>query len=680
MTDDAQDGASHQDDETLAELLVRWEELREQGRDASAVELCQDCPHLIDELQRRIDALLATAWLNEPLVAPEPVETPRFQASTSGEAPVLAGRYRLDVLIAEGGFAQVWRGFDLELHRAVAVKLPKPSRLNSTDAFIAEARRVARLKHPGIVPVHDAGRVDDTYFIISEFIEGGSLGDQIKDRPPGIDKAIQWLAEIADALEYAHEQGIIHRDIKPPNILIDHHGRALLADFGIAHSSTKTGRFAPSLGTLQYMSPEQLNGETIDRRSDLYSLGIVLHELLTGGVPYSSPEPQVLRREIVSGAKVKSPDIPAELRRICNKALERDPAARYASAAEFAADLRRIQERSTHRRAVVLTMVGTITAAGLGMWWWSSQAPEPPSKARRPSPPPLEADWLAHVASLPAPEQFQAVLEKLRERNPSFEGEVKHVIENGAVTEIEFVGEYVEDISPLQALKELRIFNGAASGSTRVNGGFYDLSPLSDLKLTKLEIAFNERIDDLSAIHRLPLRELICNRTQVADLSPLSGMPLEYLDVGATPVADLSPLRGAPLRTLRCFQTQVDDFSPLAGMPLEQVRCQDSPLASLAPLAGAPLQGLECHRTPVADLSPLRGNEVLQGLNIVHTKITDLSPLLETPNLKLLWCTLVDERDGPILRKVTSLEQINSLPVEEFWREFEKRRASGSAG
>jgi hypothetical protein len=82
----------------------------------------------------------------------------------------------------------------------------------------------------------------------------------------------------------------------------------------------------------------------------------------------------------------------------------------------------------------------------------------------------------------------------------------------------------------------------------------------------------------------------------------------------------------------------------------------------------------------VADLSPLRGNGVLQGLNIVHTKITDLSPLLETPNLKLLWCTLVDERDGPILRKVTSLEQINSLPVEEFWREFEKRRASGSAG
>jgi len=656
---------------------VRWEELREQGRDVSAIELCQDCPHLIDELQRRIEALQATAWLNEPLVDPEPLDTPAFPAFAPGEPRVLAGRYRLDLLIAEGGFAQVWRGFDLELHRVIAVKLPKPSRLNSTDAFIAEARRVARLKHPGIVPVHDAGRIDDTYFIVSEFIEAGSLGDQIKDKPPGIHKAIRWLAEIADALEYAHEQGIIHRDIKPPNILIDHHGRALLADFGIAHSSTKTGRFAPSLGTLQYMSPEQLNGDAIDRRSDIYSLGIVLHELLTGSVPYSSPEPQVLRREIVSGAKVKSPDIPAELRRICLKALERNPADRYASAAEFAADLRSVEEKTTHRRAVVRTMLGTITAVGLGTLWWAQQSPPVARKPNQPAAPPLEESWLAQVASLPAQEQIEAVVKKLRERNPSFDDQVTHVIENGAVTEIQFYGEYVEDISPLRALKDLRVLDGTGSGSTRINGGFYDLSQIADLKLRKLMIGFHERIDDLSALRGMRLELLKANRTRISDVAPLSGMPLEFLDIGATSVADLSPLRGMPLRTLMCFQTQVEDFGPLKGMPLEQVRCQDSPLSSLAPLAGAPIQGLECHRTPVASIEPLRGNESLQGLNIVFTRVTDLSPLLETPNLQLLWCTLVDDRDGPILRKVKSLVEINSQPVEEFWRDFEKRQAGG---
>jgi Leucine-rich repeat (LRR) protein len=126
------------------------------------------------------------------------------------------------------------------------------------------------------------------------------------------------------------------------------------------------------------------------------------------------------------------------------------------------------------------------------------------------------------------------------------------------------------------------------------------------------------------------------------------------------------------------YQTQVADFSPLEGMPLEQIRCQDSPLTSIEALAGAPLKGLECHRTSVADLSPLRGNQTLHGLNVIHTKITDLSPLLETPSIKVLWCTFVDERDGPILRQVKSLEYINDRPVELFWQDYDQRR-SGAA-
>jgi tRNA A-37 threonylcarbamoyl transferase component Bud32 len=666
VTDQAQDGDSHQDDEILADLLVRWEELREQGRDVSAIELCQNCPHLIDELQRRIDALQATAWLNAPLSDRPPFDPPPDLGTIGGESRVLADRYRLDVLIAEGGFAQVWRGYDLELQRVIAVKLPKPSRLNSKDAFIAEARRVARLKHPGIVPVFDAGRVEDTYFIVSEFVEAGSLGDQMKTSPPGRDKAVQWLAEIAEALEYAHGQGIIHRDIKPANILIDHHGRALLADFGIAHSSTKTGRFAPSLGTLQYMSPEQLNGEPVDRRSDLYSLGIVLHELLTGGVPYSSPEPNVLRREIAAGAQVTASDIPAELRRICNKALERDPNARYASAAEFAADLRRISTTGSGRRAVLQTTLAAV-AVGLGTLWWTNTS----SKTRRPprrrlTAPRIPDAWFREVASMPAADQFQTVVRKLRERNPRFDGKVKHAVENGVITEMEFCSDYVEDLTPLRALPHLRKLSCFGTATNRANGALYDLSPLSDMQLTSLEIGFNEQIDDLTDIRHLPLKHFLCSRTKVADLSPLQGMPLTSLDIGSAPVSDLSPLRGMALQSLMSYQTQVADFSPLEGMPLEQIRCQDSPLTSIEALAGAPLKGLECHRTSVADLSPLRGNQTLHGLNVIHTKITDL------------WCTFVDERDGPILRQVKSLEYINDRPVELFWQDYDQRR-SGAA-
>ena len=678
MTDQAQNGDLHQDDDILAELLVRWEELREQGRDISAIELCQDCPHLIDELQRRIEALQATAWLNEPLADPPPLEPSSSTVTARGEPRVLADRYRLDVLIAEGGFAQVWRGFDLELQRTIAVKLPKPSRLNSTDAFIAEARRVARLKHPGIVAVFDAGRVDDTYFIVSEFVEAGSLGDQLKNNPPSQDKAVQWLAEIADALEYAHSQGIIHRDIKPANILIDHHGRALLADFGIAHSSTKTGRFAPSLGTLQYMSPEQLNGERIDQRSDIYSLGIVLHELLTGSVPYSSPEPSVLRREITSGAQVRAADFPAELRRICSKALERDPAARYASAADFANDLRRIHGATSHRRAILQSTIAA-AALGLGGLWWTNRASRPSRPARRRLTAPRIGDaWCQEVASMPAAEQLQAVVRKLQERNPRFDGKVKHVLDNGVITELEFYTDYVEDLSPIRALHGLRYLNCSGTHTNRPNGAIYDLSPISDMKLTKLRIGFNDQIDDLTDIRHLPLEHFVCSRTQVTDLSPLQNMPLKFLDIGSAPVTDLSPLRGLALETLFAYQTQVVDISPLKGMPLRLVLCQDTPLTSIEPLAGAPLEGLECHRTPVADLSPLRGKTTLQALNVIQTNITDLSPLLETPALKILWCTFVDERDGPILRQVKSLETINEQPVELFWQEYDKRQSAAS--
>ena len=212
---------TEKDEELLADLLLRWEELRERGQDTPASQLCREQPHLAEELARRINALKVTSWLDKPLAAGDDAAG---ISSPTGEPRTLIGRYRLDDLIAEGGFAQVWRGYDLELHRAVAVKLPKPSRLNSAEAFMAEARRVARLKHPGIVPVHDVGREGDNCFIVSEFVEGGSLGDHLVNDPPSQRQAIRWVAEVADALEYAHLHGVVHRDIKPANILIDHHG------------------------------------------------------------------------------------------------------------------------------------------------------------------------------------------------------------------------------------------------------------------------------------------------------------------------------------------------------------------------------------------------------------------------------------------------------------------------
>lgn len=360
------------DEEILADLLLRWEELRELGQETPASELCQDHPQLIEELSRRIEALKVISWLDKPIQDRETSVPPNLP---SRESRTLASRYRLDDLIAEGGFAQVWRAYDLELQRIVAVKVPKPSRLQSAETFMAEARRVARLKHPGIVPVFDVGREGDLCFIVSEFVEGGSLANHLVNSPPSPQQAVRWIIEIADALEYAHLHGVIHRDIKPANILIDHHNRALLADFGIAQSANKAGKEALSLGTLRYMSPEQLEGKPIDPRSDVFSLGVVLYEALTGKLPYSSLKPNVLRREIVAGIKsVSVSGISPELKRICEKSLQHDPQRRFTSAAHLAADLQRsLNPAKSSSWRWILLIVTLLVGIGAFLWWRSQQ-------------------------------------------------------------------------------------------------------------------------------------------------------------------------------------------------------------------------------------------------------------------------------------------------------------------
>jgi len=339
VTDDSPD--------VLAELLLRWEELFERGHDVPAAELAAGEPHLVAELARRIEILKSSTWLDADTGDP-PSDRADQPRTPTAMGRVLLGRYRIDEPVGRGGYADVYRAYDMELQRNVAIKLPRDGRVVNPDAFLAEARRVARLKHPGLVPVHDVARDGDACFIVSEFVEGGTLADRIAGPIPLADRAVQWILDIADALEYAHLHGIIHRDIKPANILIDHHGRALVGDFGIAESATRSGTLAPTAGTLRYMSPEQLTGGG-DHRSDIYSLGVVLHEALTGRLPYDADDPQALRREITRGATVRLPPGRNTLTAICSRSLQRRPDDRYASAAHFAADLRRAMDNPRPR-------------------------------------------------------------------------------------------------------------------------------------------------------------------------------------------------------------------------------------------------------------------------------------------------------------------------------------------
>ena len=652
------------DEELLVELLLRWDELREQGQEVSAIELCQSHPHLSQELDRRIRALKASDWLDSQV---EHKDVQARSHTTTQESRTLADRYRLETLLAEGGFAEVWRAFDLKLHRNIAIKLPKPSRLDSTEAFLAEARRVARLKHPGIVPIHDVGHDGDRVFIVSELVEGGNLRDRIQQSRATVEQANQWVIEIADALGYAHSQGIIHRDIKPANILLDHHGRALLADFGIAQSANKTGRFAPSIGTLRYMAPEQFDGRDIDPRSDIYSLGVVLYELLTGELPYSSDQPATVKQEIVSGVHLRATGIPAGLHRICEKAMRLDPKDRFPSAKAFAEEIRNLSKSPPRNRLAtplfILVPLLFMSIFLLAPTRSKNGASTPAVKA-------MDPKWVAHVSELPADEQIAEVIAKLQELNPEFDGKVVTEQENGQVRSWDMRTDQVTDIRPLVALKHLRSVNLGGTYTWKHNGKLVDISPLEGMPIEGLEVT-STLVEDLSPLRKAPLTFLRVDNTNVTDLSPIRNAKLTRLFIHNTMISDLTPLQGMALTYLHMANTQVKDLSVLSGMPLEDLRCQYCGIKDMKVLEGMPLHTLEIHGNPISDLSPL-ANSPMQYLNIYKTNITDWSPLKTMRQLKMVAFDFDKERDSEILRSITTLEIINEKSVADFWKSIEK--------
>ena len=273
---------------------------------------------------------------------------------------VLSGRYRLESKLGSGGMSTVYLALDEVLDRPVAVKLLHreiSEEADQLERFRREARSAARLSHPNLVGVIDAGEDDGRPYIVFEYIDGRTLKRRIQDEGPlPVDEAVAYGIEIGRGLTAAHARKLVHRDVKPQNVLIDPDGRAKVTDFGIARSLESKGLTATGrvLGTTDYVSPEQAMGEDVDERSDVYSLGVVLYEMLTGDVPFQA-ETQVgvamkHVNEPMPDVQAKRPEVSAVVASVVDRSTTKDPRDRYNSVAEMVRDLEQTLEVEAARR------------------------------------------------------------------------------------------------------------------------------------------------------------------------------------------------------------------------------------------------------------------------------------------------------------------------------------------
>ena len=262
------------------------------------------------------------------------------------------GRYRVIRRLGSGGMANVYLAEDEELGRRVAIKVLDDRHAKDeqfVERFRREAKNAASLSHPNIVSIYDRGEAEGTFYIAMEYIEGRSLKELIVARGPlAIGQAVAYARQILGAIRFAHRKGIVHRDIKPHNVLADSDGRLKVTDFGIARAgaASQMTEAGSIIGTAQYLSPEQARGAPVDQRSDLYSVGVVLYELLTGSVPFTGDTPVEIAMKHISSVpeppSAKRPEVPHDLDLVVLRALAKDPKERFQSAEEMDAELARV--------------------------------------------------------------------------------------------------------------------------------------------------------------------------------------------------------------------------------------------------------------------------------------------------------------------------------------------------
>ncbi|MCO6456321.1 MAG: protein kinase [Pirellulaceae bacterium] len=622
--------------------------------------------------------------------SPEKQLLPFLEPSTRLDALGRLGHYEILQVVGTGGFGIVAKAFDEHLHRIVAIKVLTPSLAGASPPrkrFLREARSAALVRHENIVQIY-AVEEHPLPYLVMEYIDGRSVEQLVHDVGPLEPAEVVRLGrQIALGLAAAHDRGLMHRDVKPANILLESgsESRVKLTDFGVARavdaaSMTQSG---PLAGTPMFMAPEQIRGERVDHRADLFSLGSVLYTMCVGHPPFRAPNTFAILKRVAEDTPrpilETVPEVPEGLQAVIARLHRKNPGERFATAHEVANALSCCMQdtvtlpagksRRSGWKRPVLAAIALVLLVALSWGFGQILSRTRPGDARRevafkppaalpvseepattdrnsppdeveaaePAPVRTEAErWEQEVALMPAEGRIQAVVARLRKLNPGNENPKP-------------AGGIKDDVVVLFAIQDTR--------------KLFDLSPVRALRgLKELRLVGEEHLD-LEPLRGMELTHFDSNGNQIRDLSPLSSMPLEWLGVWGYAGTDLSALGGMKLTGLNCGASVVKDLSPLRGMPLTYLCVNISKVADLSPLSGMPLRALEIERTQVSDLTPL-ADLPLERLSLRGSPIKDYSPLAKMPlkELRLDYDPAVHQE---LLRSIPTLEVVNRRPIAE---------------
>ncbi|HEV3258850.1 MAG TPA: serine/threonine-protein kinase [Gemmataceae bacterium] len=621
---------------------------------------------------------------------------------------LVLGSYVLLERLGQGGMGQVFKASNWKLDRTVALKLIRKERLANPDAvrrFQREIRAAAQLAHPNIVHAHDADEVRGTHIFVMEYVEGIDLGKLVRKRGPlPVAQACDYIRQAALGLQHAHECGLVHRDIKPGNLLLSRGAVVKILDMGLAllhqgdsdDSSTSMTATGCVIGTADYIAPEQArDSHTADIRADLYSLGCSLYHLLTGRVPFprGTVTEKLLQHNMDEPQPVEQlrPEVPLPVAAVVRKLMAKRPEDRYQTPGEaavaLAAVVQTLQEPSPSPARSQPDQAETETLDAVLAFMATSdttEAADSPAALRR------QAErrwwfrfnvaggilllslaalfaallWWQHRPAVPPADQSDDVTQPRDVTPPPTADKprpvdaawIKHVATLGAGEQVKTVVKKLRELNPgFDGQVHYQIKNGAVWELSLCTDHVENIDPVRALpRLRRLEckgtfpgyVTRKGKLASLEGLKGLGLRRLVCgDNPKITDLTPLKGMPLDDLICGGTGVTDLSVLKDLSVAFLDISATGITDLSSLKGTSVKSLVCAWMAMRDLSPLKDVPLIYLDVRGTFVHDLSPL------QGLPLVHVR-----------------CDLLPDRDTQVLRSIRTLQKINDEPVAEVWK------------